>query len=91
VTRPGVFSRNEDRIERRREAARRLKIANAVLRFRRLELREWQRGSYILSTATGRERMFESLAHLWPETEALAAGGFDPLDPRLLDHLRALS
>lgn len=91
VSRPGVYSRNDDRIHRRREAARRLHFVNAVLQTKRLSLREWPGGSYILSTATGRSEVFASLAHLWPEAEKLGNGAFDPLDPVLLDRLEALS
>lgn len=87
IARPDVYSPNVGRIRRRREAAWRLKLANAVLRTRRLELRDWQDGSYVLSTATGRSEIFTSLAHLWAEAEKLGNCTFDPLDPDLLDDL----
>ena len=90
VSRPGVYTRNDDRTGRRREAAKRLTIANALLGTRRLSLREWQGGTYILSNATGNTRVFQSLAHLWPEAEAMISGQFDPLDPEFLGKLEEI-
>jgi hypothetical protein len=91
VSRPGVYTRNEDRVSRRREAAKRLKIANAVLQTRRLDLREWQGGTYILSNATGGTRVFQSLAHMWPEAEAMVSSGFDPLDAGFLQKIEEIA
>jgi hypothetical protein len=91
VARPGVYTRNGNPAMRRREAANRLKIANAVLRTRRLELREWQGGTYILSNATGSTRVFRSLSHMWPEAEAMVSGGFDPLDADFLRKIEEIA
>ncbi|MFT3688537.1 hypothetical protein [Paenirhodobacter sp.] len=84
VARPGVFSRNTDGPSRRAEAARRLAAANRVLSFRRLKLSDWQGRSYVLAGPTGASTVFDALSHLWPEAEALAPRGFDPLDPDLI-------
>jgi len=89
VARPGVYTRNVDQAGRRREAANRMKFANAVLRSRGLKIAEWQGSSYILSSPTGASRIFRNLAHLWPEAEAMSGRPFDPLDPALLDALKA--
>lgn len=88
VARPGVYTRNTDRLSRRREAANRMKLANALLEPHRLKLAEWQGTSYVLSNPTGSSRVFESLAHLWPEAEAMSGRDFDPLDPDFLGRLR---
>jgi hypothetical protein len=84
VERPGVYTRNADRQQRRTESVRRVAAANRVLSFRRLSLAEWQGRSYVLSTATGATTIFDALSHLWPEAEALVTHGFDPLDPDLI-------
>lgn len=88
VARPGVYTRNTDRLNRRREAANRTRLANALLEWRRLKLAEWQGTAYVLSGPTGGTRVFESLAHLWPEAEAMTGRAFDPLDAAFLDRLR---
>jgi hypothetical protein len=89
VDRPGVYTRNADRQQRRTDGARRIAAANQVLSFRRLSLAEWQGRSYVLSTATGATTIFDALSHLWPEAEAMASRGFDPLDPELIDWMTA--
>ncbi|WP_159588321.1 hypothetical protein [Chelativorans xinjiangense] len=88
IARSGVYTRNTDRLSRRREAANRKKLANALLEPWRLKLAEWQGTSYVLSSPTGNTRVFESLAHLWPEAEAMSGRSFDPLDPDFLGRLR---
>jgi len=85
VERPGVYTRNTDRQSRRADAARRIRAANRVLGYRRLSLAEWQGTSYVVSSPTGASTVFEALSHLWPEAEALAPRGFDPLDDDLID------
>lgn len=90
VARPGVYSRNTDSICRRREAMRRQKFANALLEPHRLKLADWQGTSYMLSNATGSTRIFESIAHLWPEAEVLGNADLDPLDEAFLDRLETL-
>lgn len=91
VQRDGVYTRNDTRVSRRREAARRLRVANKILGVRRMTLDEFHGRSYVLSTATGQSRVFEALSHLWPEAEALSGKPFDPLDPGLLDRLKSVS
>lgn len=87
VDRPGVYSRNTDRQARRAEGARRLKAANRVLEYRRLKLSEWHGTSYVISSPTGASKVFDALSHLWPEAEALATRGFDPLDEGLISFM----
>ena len=53
VERPGVYSRNDSRLSRRREAARRLAIANKVLHTRRMKVEDFHNTSYVLRGATG--------------------------------------
>jgi hypothetical protein len=91
IARPGVYTHNTDRQARRREAARRMKLANALLSPRRIKLADWEGRSYVITGPTGNTQVFESLAHLWPEAEAMAGRGFDPLDPVYLQQLKAQS
>jgi hypothetical protein len=85
VKRPGVFTRNDDAVTRRAESARRVAAANRVLSWRRLKLAEWERTSYVVTSATGASSVFEAFSHLWPEAEAIAGREFDPLDDALID------
>ncbi|NDW03176.1 hypothetical protein [Jiella pacifica] len=91
IARPDVYTRNTDRVSRRREAARRRKIANAILAVRRLKLSAPTGTSYVLTNATGRSQVFEALAHLWPEADRMSSAGFDPLDEDFLTALERAS
>jgi hypothetical protein len=85
--RPGVFTRADDMITRRRDRIRRVSAANRILRLYGLALSDWQGSSYQLSTFTGRTEMVDSLAHLWPTAERLLGRVCDPLDPDVLSRL----
>ena len=56
AARPGVFTRNIDSLQRRRERSKRVACAQKVLSFYGLTLSDWQASSFILSTQTGRAR-----------------------------------
>ncbi|WP_413203401.1 hypothetical protein [Rhodospirillum sp. A1_3_36] len=85
MARPGVYSRNTDRLSRRTETDRRIASINRILGYRRLKLNLWGGTSHVLSSPTGATQVFEALSHLWPEAERLAGRAFDPLDPDLID------
>lgn len=84
VARPCVFTRVADPLERRRERARRVSLANRVLSFHGMQLSDWQGATFTLSTATGKTEVVENLSHLWSVAERLSGHPFDPLDPALL-------
>jgi hypothetical protein len=87
VARPGVFTRTATPLERRRERAARVAHANTVLRHYRLTLSDWQGASFLLSTATGKTEIVDTLTHLWSTAEKLLGRPCDPLDPALLAEL----
>ena len=89
VARPGVFSRNADPQARRRERAHRIRLANEALKAYRLNLSDWQGRAYLLSTATGKTEVVDSLAHLWPAAERLSGRLYDPLDSDFVARMRA--
>ena len=89
VARPGVYTRNIERIDRRRERAARVRIANRVLAVFGLSLSDWQGTSFLLSTLTGKTEIIEDLGHLWPAAEKLSGRPLDPLGIALLDRLEA--
>ena len=59
VARPGVYTRNVSPIERRRERAHRVRIANLVLARFGLVLSDWQGTSFLLSTRTGASKIID--------------------------------
>jgi hypothetical protein len=87
AARPGVFTRNADSLERRRERARRVAVANRVLSQYGMQLSDWQGSAFMLATATGKTEMVETLAHLWSTAEQMSGRACDPLDPALLRRL----
>ena len=87
VARPGVFTRNTDTPERRRERTRRISLANGILRHYGMRLRDWQGASYMLSTATGKTEIVEGLAHLWASAEKTSGRACDPLSLDLIERL----
>lgn len=87
VAREGVYTRNVGPVERRRERAYRIQVANRALKVYGLQLEDWQGASYVLRTLTGKSEVIESLAHLWPTAEKLTGRVCDPLDPQFLERL----
>jgi hypothetical protein len=87
VARPGVYTRNVERIDRRRERANRVRVANRVLSAFGMTMSDWQGASFILSTRTGKTEIIEDLGHLWPAAESLSGRLCDPLDPGLLERM----
>ena len=86
AARPGVFTRNVDPLQRRRErsASRRLRQPGAGL-LRADAQRLAGAASFILSTATGKTELVDDLGHLWAAAERLLGRPCDPLDPDLID------
>jgi hypothetical protein len=87
AARPGVFTRNVGPLQRRRERAHRVACAQRVLAHFGLVLSDWQGKSYVLSTATGKTEIVDSLTHLWSTAEKLVGAPCDPLDPALIQRL----
>jgi hypothetical protein len=72
---------------RRAERAERVRLANAVLKGFALSLDDWQGTTFILSSATGRREMAETLPDIWKAASAMLGRPIDPLDPALLARL----
>jgi hypothetical protein len=87
VARPGVYTRNAGPIERRRERANRVRLANRILARFGMTLSDWQGTSFLLSTRTGKTEIIADLGHLWPVAERLTGRVCDPLAPSLIEHL----
>ena len=84
VPRPGVFTRNTDSAARRRKRMHRVAAANRTLKHYGITLVDWQGGSFVLSTATGKTEMVDNLSPLWAAAERLIGRPCDPLDEDLI-------
>ncbi|HSA80420.1 MAG TPA: hypothetical protein VLE23_06330 [Geminicoccaceae bacterium] len=69
---------------RRQERARRIALANRVLRHYALKLADFEGQSYVLRGATGRQELVPHLVGMWAAAEQLAGRACDPLDPDLI-------
>ncbi len=90
VARPGVYTRNGEPVERRRERVNRVAAANRVLAAYALTLSDWQGSSYVLSNRTGKSEVIEDLGHLWPAAERMIGRACDPLDPDIIARVEAM-
>jgi hypothetical protein len=81
TARPEVFG---DTRTRRAERAERVRIANAVLAAFALRLDDWQGASFVLSSATGKREIVETLPDAWRAAAAMLGRDIDPLDPGLV-------
>ena len=90
VARPGVYTRNVELIDRRRERANRVAAANRILSAYALSLFDWQGSSYVLASRTGKSEVIEDLGHLWPAAERMIGRACDPLDPDLIARVEAM-
>src|SRR5258708_21055031 len=84
VARPGIYTRNTDPVSRRRERMERVRAANRVLKYYRLSLADWQSGTFVLSTATGKTELADDLPHLWVAAERLLSRPSAPLEAILV-------
>ena len=85
--RPGVYTRNTDEVERRRERRHRVAQLDRVLRPLGLRLEDWQGASFVLCDRSGGTEMVDDLAHLWAAAERLSGRAGDPLDVGLIETL----
>jgi hypothetical protein len=87
VARPGIFTRDANPIDRRRERAKRVRVANRILARFGMALADWQGTAFLLSTRTGKIEIVADLGHLWSAAERLSGRICDPLAPALIESL----
>ncbi len=85
---PDVFANRRAAVTHRHERLRRATLANVVLDHYGMTLRDWRGASYVLATRTGRTRVIDNLATLWPAANDLAGRVCDPLDANLIAALQ---
>ncbi|MDR3254471.1 MAG: hypothetical protein LBT31_02745 [Synergistaceae bacterium] len=85
----GAAGGGEVQRNRRRDRIRRVQYANNILSFYGLNLADWNGSKYILSDKKGNQKIVGDLGEMWPEAQKACGRGLDPLDPALLEYLRA--
>jgi len=86
AARPATFA-GRGASTRRQERARRIALANRILRHYALKLADFEGQSYVLRGATGRQELVPHLPLMWAAAERLAGRACDPLDPDLITAL----
>jgi hypothetical protein len=89
VARPGIYTRNAEIVDRRRERANRVRVANQILAPFGMRLADWQGTSFVISSRTGKTEMITDLGHLWQAAERLSGKTCDPLDSAVIASVEA--
>lgn len=77
----------EGQRDRRRMRIRRVAVANKILDFYGLTLKDWQGSKYVLSDKKGSTKVVNDLGDMWRTAEAMSHKRLDPLDPKFLASL----
>jgi hypothetical protein len=72
---------------RRAERLAHARVANGVLRIFSLRLDDWQGSAFVLTSATGKHQVVDSLPAVWQAAAAMLGRLIDPLDPDFIDRL----
>ncbi|GBC69629.1 hypothetical protein HRbin01_01331 [archaeon HR01] len=80
----GGMARSLQRLRIRRAA-----VVAKLLSAYGLEFSLWQGGKYILSDRKGGTAVINDMAQLWPAIHRILGKPFDPLDPKVLERIRA--
>jgi hypothetical protein len=72
---------------RRAERLAHARVANGVLRLFSLHLDDWQGSAFVLTSATGKREVVDSLPAVWQAAAAMLGRPIDPLERDLIDRL----
>ncbi len=78
----------ESQRERLRLRLKRVAIANKLLAYYGLSLRDWNGSRYLLSSRNGLSKVIYDLGGMWSAAAKLAGRQLDPLDPAFLASLQ---
>ena len=81
---PAAFAGRTEPQTRARERQARVRILNTVLKHQGVGVKDWSGTSYLLTGATGRTAIVETMGELWSAAERLSGRTLDPLDERYL-------
>jgi hypothetical protein len=86
---PAAFASRTEPQTRARERQARVRVLNAVLKHYGIGVKDWSGASYLLTGATGRTALVETVGELWSAAERLSGRTLDPLDETYLAALRS--
>ncbi|MGH3086134.1 MAG: hypothetical protein ACRDSJ_02300 [Rubrobacteraceae bacterium] len=89
AVREGRIPEGEYQMMRRRGRIQRAKLVGEVLSRYGLKLSDWSGTKYILRDGKGRAEIMGDLGGVWTAAERMLGKAPDPLDPGLLEKLRA--
>ena len=69
---------------RRAERLGRVRAANVVLNAFAMKLDDWQGNAFVLSGATGRREIIDTLPQVWEMAGRMLGRSIDPLEPSVL-------
>lgn len=81
----------ENQRQRLRNRLDKAKIAQNILNFYGLNLKEWCGSKFILNNTKGQSIIINHLGELWHEAAKLSKKDIDVLDSQLLEYLKRLS
>ncbi|MSO69631.1 MAG: hypothetical protein EXQ98_05065 [Alphaproteobacteria bacterium] len=67
----------------------RVALVNKILEFYGCKVADWMTENYVVNSLRGRSEIVNYLPQIWTTVENIAQKPTDPLDPELLDFLRA--
>ena len=78
----------EKQRERVRQRLQKVKIANFILSFYGLQLKDWNASKFVLSDKKGRSEIVHHLGELWEKASMLTSKEINGLDSNLLGFLQ---
>lgn len=78
----------EGQRDRRRMRLRRVAVADRVLRYYGLSIRDWNGSKYVLADRKGNSRIVSDLGDMWNTAAQMCRRTLDPLDPDFLCAIR---
>lgn len=74
--------------QRAKARLKRIKILQKILGFYGLSVQDWQGSRFILRDKKGNTALVNNLADLWQKAQNLTSKNLNPLDSKLLEHLK---
>jgi hypothetical protein len=84
---PGAFAGRTELQTRAGERQARVRILNAVVKYYGVAVKDWSGTAYLLTGATGRTAIVNTLGEFWSAAERISGRTFDPLDETYLASL----
>jgi len=84
---PAAFAGRTEQQTRAGERHARVRILNSVVKYHGIAVKDWSGTAYLLTGATGRTAIVNTLGEFWSAAERTSGRTFDPLDETYLASL----